>query len=191
RGRDWRGPGRCYRVAGAGGPGAAVLAGAEHQPRCGNRGLSASGRRLRRGLFARLVGAVPSYGPSALLPSRNPLTGRLSALYVGDERENRPLRWSDRTGWRAGVPTTAVPAGPLSRLCSYPPIHRVSRRIGALSSPPWGWLALPLISVNRRAPSQRPPWMSGTESASRMRLVGEVCASPVGNRLLDCTNAEG
>ena len=115
---DSRDPGRWYSVAGAGGPGAAVLAGAEHQPRCGNRGLSASGRRLRRGLFARVVGAVPSYRPSAPLPSRNPLTGRLSALYVGDERERRPLPWSDRTGWRAGVPTTAVPAGPLSRLCS-------------------------------------------------------------------------
>jgi hypothetical protein len=47
------------------------------------------------------VGAVPSSGPSALLPSRNPLTGGLSALYLGAERENRPLPWSDRAGGRA------------------------------------------------------------------------------------------
>jgi hypothetical protein len=99
--RDSRNPGRWYRVAGAVGSGAVVRAGAEHQPRRGNRGLSASGRRLRRGLFARVVGAVPSSGPSALLPSRNPLTGRLSALYLGAERENRPLPWSDRAGGRA------------------------------------------------------------------------------------------
>jgi hypothetical protein len=36
-----------YRVAGAGRSGAAVRAGAEHQSRHGDRGLSASGRHLR------------------------------------------------------------------------------------------------------------------------------------------------
>ena len=49
--RDSRDPGRWYRVARAGGSGAPVRAGAEHQPRRGDRRMSASGRRLRRGLF--------------------------------------------------------------------------------------------------------------------------------------------
>jgi hypothetical protein len=33
--------------------------------------------------------------------SRNPLTRRESALYLGAERESRPLPWSDRAGGRA------------------------------------------------------------------------------------------
>ena len=134
--RDSRDLGRCCRVAGAGGSGAAVRAGAEHQPRCGNRGLSTSRRRLRRGRFARVAGRFSPRVQRSVVRQKSLDRPFVRAVAGGGTRE--PAAAVCRPCRRAAVPRTAVPSTwPLSRLCSaegsgFPRVAPFARRFSRM-----------------------------------------------------------
>jgi len=81
---------------------------------------------------------------------------------------------------------TAPSTGPLSRPCSSSPIHRLSRRIEALS-PPWGWARL---TTNFGQTGEH--LLNGARGCGVRSLLlecgGGVCIA-VGKRFLGCTNS--
>jgi hypothetical protein len=126
------------------------------------------GALLRGGLP--VEGSLPLEDP--LPPLRNPLTARLSALYLGGSGKTGRFRVAivAGEGRGRGVPRTGVRStGPLSRLCSHEP----------------GGVVSPRACLRHPLPPQPPPGQSGGPRAQQQKRRRLGDGRDVANRQRD------